>query len=98
MVLGKPDRNTFVTIRLGKFRKLGLIRLLRQPCIGTGKYLSCSLIENMKCAHQLAETQKGMTVIALAWGKITARVMEVDGLTFQTHFRLGGAKRKWPYG
>jgi len=52
----------------------------------------------MKFAHQLAEMQKGMTAIALAWGKITALVTEVDGLMFLTHFRLGGAKRKWPYG
>lgn len=52
----------------------------------------------MKFALQLAETLKGMTAIALAWGKITALVTEAAGLMFPTHFLLGGAKRKWPYG
>ena len=96
--LGKLDRNTFVIIRHGKFRRPGSILLLRQACFGIGKYLSCSLTVIMKFAHQLAEMQKGMTAIALAWDKITALETEVDGLMFLTHFRLGGAKRKWPYG
>jgi len=52
----------------------------------------------MKFAPQLAETPKGMTAIALAWGKITVPETEADGLMFPTHFLLGGAKRKWPYG